>query len=118
MSVSIESAITVFSHIKKLFDLLPQAKKCDVGRFIKRLTNLKKTITKEAGSLNQAELGQLALSAKQIKLVEQLQQYIFKSIEDKKQKIRDFSQKNIENHDFLRKTIIFGKTDKNRFITT
>lgn len=68
---------------------MPQAKKCDVGRFIKRLTNLKKTITKEAGSMNQAELVQLALSAKQIKLVEQLQQYIFKSIADKKQKIRD-----------------------------
>lgn len=68
---------------------MPQAKKCDVGRFIKRLTNLKNTITKEAGSLNQAELGQLALSAKQIKLVEQLQQHILESIADKKQKIRD-----------------------------
>ena len=89
MSVSIESAITSFSHLQNLFELLPQAKRCDAARFRKRLTHLKKTISKEAGSTKQAELAQLALSAKQIKLIEQLQQHILKSIKDKQYKINN-----------------------------
>ncbi|WP_051092074.1 ATP-dependent RNA helicase HrpA [Colwellia piezophila] len=87
MSVSIESAITSFFHLQNLFELLPQAKKSDVGRFKARLISLKKNLAKESGLKTQAELSQLALSVKQIKLVEQLQQGILKSIADKKQKI-------------------------------
>ena len=87
MSVSIAPAITSFSHLQKLFDLLPQAKKSDAVRFKKRLMNLKKMITKEVGQKSSSELAVLPLSAKQMKLVEPLQQHILKSIQDKKQKI-------------------------------
>ncbi|GAW95223.1 MULTISPECIES: ATP-dependent RNA helicase HrpA [Colwellia] len=89
MSVSIESAITSFSHLQNLFELLPQAKHCDVPRFKKRLSNLKKTIAKEAGQKSATELATLALSAKQINLVEQLQCHIVKSIKDKQYKINN-----------------------------
>ena len=87
MSVSIDSAITSFSHLQKLFQLLPQAKKSDALRFKRRLMNLKKTIIKEAGQKTPAELAVLSLSAKQLKQVEPLQQHILKSIQDKQQKI-------------------------------
>ena len=87
MSVSIKSAITSFSHLQKLFELLPQAKKSDAVRFKKRLMNLKKTIAREAGQKSPTEFAMLSLSAKQIKLVEPLQQHILKSIQDKQRKI-------------------------------
>ena len=88
MSVSIKSVITSFSHLQKLFELLPQAKKSDAVRFRKRLINLKKTITKEVGQKSPTELAMLSLSEKHIKLVEPLQQHILRSIQDKQQKIR------------------------------
>ncbi|MEY8199540.1 MAG: ATP-dependent RNA helicase HrpA [Colwellia sp.] len=87
MSVSIKSAITSFSHLQKLFELLPQAKKSDAVRFKKRLMNLKKTIAREAGQKSPTEFAMLSLSAKHIKLVEPLQQHILKSIQDKQRKI-------------------------------
>jgi len=87
LSVSIDSAITSFSHLQKLFQLLPQAKKSDALRFKRRLMNLKKTIIKEAGQKSPAQLATLPLSAKQLKQVEPLQQHILKSIQDKQQKI-------------------------------
>jgi ATP-dependent helicase HrpA len=87
LSASIDSAITTFSHLQNLFELLSQAKHCDVGRFKKRLINLKKSITKEAGQQSAIELAELVLSDKQIKLVAQLQQHIVKSIQAKQLKI-------------------------------
>ncbi|KGJ87747.1 ATP-dependent helicase HrpA [Colwellia psychrerythraea] len=89
MSVSIEPVITSFSHLQNLFELMPQAKNCDAFRFKKRLVNLKKSIVKEAGQQSSTEIAALLLSIKQIKLVEQLQQHILKSINDKQQKIRN-----------------------------
>ncbi|PKG84547.1 ATP-dependent RNA helicase HrpA [Colwellia sp. 75C3] len=89
MSVSIDSAITSFSHIQTLFELLPQAKNCDAVRFKKRLMNLKKTIAQEARGKSAVELATLPLSAKQIKLVEPLHLHILKSIQDKQQKIKN-----------------------------
>jgi ATP-dependent helicase HrpA len=89
LSVPIDSAITLFSHLQNLFELLPQAKNCDVVRFKKRLMNLKKTIHQEARGKSSAELATLQLSAKQIKLVEPLQQHILKSIQDKQHKIKN-----------------------------
>ncbi|MFT5004212.1 MAG: ATP-dependent helicase HrpA, partial [Flavobacteriales bacterium] len=80
MSVPIDSAITLFSHLQSLFELLPQAKNCDAVRFKKRLMNLKKIIHQEARGKSSAELATLPLSTKQIKLVEPLQQHILKSI--------------------------------------
>ncbi|WP_033084404.1 ATP-dependent RNA helicase HrpA [Colwellia psychrerythraea] len=68
---------------------MPQAKNCDAFRFKKRLVNLKKSIVKEAGQQSSTEIAALLLSIKQIKLVEQLQQHILKSINDKQQKIRN-----------------------------
>jgi ATP-dependent helicase HrpA len=89
LSVSIDSAITSFSHIQTLFELLPQTKNCDAVRFKKRLMNLKKTIAQEARGKSANELATLPLSVKQIKLVEPLQQNILKSIQDKQQKIKN-----------------------------
>jgi len=87
--VSIETAILSFSHLQSLFELLPQAKNCDVGRLKSRLLNLKKTITKASGHKSPAELAELPLSVKQVKVVEQLQYAIIKSIEDKQRKIKN-----------------------------
>ena len=89
MSVSIKSAITLFPHLQKLFELLPQTKNCDAVRFKKRLMNLKRTILQEAKDKSPAELATLQLSAKQIKLIEPLQQHMLKSIEDKQKKIKN-----------------------------
>jgi ATP-dependent helicase HrpA len=89
LSVPIDSAITLFSHLQSLFELLPQAKNCDAVRFKKRLINLKKIIHQEARGKSSAELATLPLSTKQIKLVEPLQQHILKSIEDKQHKIKN-----------------------------
>jgi ATP-dependent helicase HrpA len=87
LSVSIESTITLFSHLQKLFEILPQVKHCDLIRFKQRLINLKKTIIKDAGQYSSKELVNMALSAQQIKLVEQIQFNILRSIQDKQQKI-------------------------------
>ncbi|PKI17523.1 ATP-dependent RNA helicase HrpA [Colwellia sp. 12G3] len=89
MSVSIDSAITLFSHLQSLFELLPQVKNCDAVRFKKRLMNLKKLIAQEARGKSPNELATLPLSAKQMKLLEPLQQHILKSIQDKQQKIKN-----------------------------
>jgi len=87
--VSTEATIITFSHLQSLFELLSQAKKCDVGRLKSRLLALKKTITKAAGKTSATELAELILSEKQINIVEQLQQAIVKSIQDKQRKIND-----------------------------
>jgi len=87
--VSIYPAITLFSHIQHLVELLPQTKMCDAVRFKKRLMNLKKTISQEAKGKSTSELAKLPLSEKQIKLIEPLQQHILKSIDDKQQKIKN-----------------------------
>ncbi len=85
--MSTETAIIFFSHIQSLFELLPQAKKCDAGRLKNRLLNLKKTITKSVDKKSQSELAEHPLSEKQLKSVEQLQQAIVKSIQDKQRKL-------------------------------
>ena len=87
MSVSIESSITLFSHLQNLFEILPQAKHCDAIRFKQRLIQLQKSITKGAGKKSSTELAAVTLSVQQIKLVEQLQLNITKSIQDKHKKI-------------------------------
>lgn len=87
--MSTESAVISYSHLQGLFELLPQAKTCDVTRFKKRLLSLKKNFSKEANKKSPAELAELVLSAKQIKVVAQLQQAIVKSIEDKQQKLNN-----------------------------
>jgi ATP-dependent helicase HrpA len=92
LSVSIEPTVTSFSHIQNLFELLPQTKNCDAVRFKKRLMNLKRSIAQEAKGLSATDLATLTLSEKQIKLLEPLQQLIFKSIEDKQQKIKNLPQ--------------------------
>ncbi len=87
LSDLIESAITSFSHLQSLFELLPKAKQCDVVRFKNRLVSLKKTIAQEVSKNETVELAQFVLSAKQVKLVEQLKQAILKSIDEKRQKL-------------------------------
>ncbi len=85
--MSTETAIISFSHLQSLFELLPQAKHCDIGRLKSRLLATKKTISRAVGKKSATELAELSLSEKQIKLVEQLQQAIVKSIEDKQRKL-------------------------------
>ena len=92
MSVSIESSITLFSHLQNLFEILPQAKHCDAIRFKQRLIQLQKSITKGAGKKSSTELAAVTLSVQQIKLVEQLQLNITKSIQDKHKKISSLPQ--------------------------
>jgi len=92
VSVSIESSITLFSHLQNLFEILPQAKHCDAIRFKQRLIQLQKSITKGAGKKSSTELAAVTLSVQQIKLVEQLQLNITKSIQDKHKKISSLPQ--------------------------
>ncbi|WP_246143530.1 ATP-dependent RNA helicase HrpA [Colwellia echini] len=98
--MSTESSVISISHLQSLFDLLPQAKTCDVGRFKNRLISLKKTFNQNSykniaknkdadDSLAEQETSEIALSDKQIKLVEQLQQAIIKSIQDKQFKLNN-----------------------------
>ena len=85
--MSTESSALSLSHIQNLFELLPQAKKCDVGRLKSRLLNIKKVALKDAAIKNTADHDAIELTPKQLKLVEQLQSSIVKSINEKQKKI-------------------------------
>ena len=87
--MSTESAVISISHLQNLFELLPQAKTSDFFRFKKRLTILKKTFSQNSHKSTSTDLSDFPLSGKQIKLVEQLQQTIFKSIQDKQYKLNN-----------------------------
>ncbi len=82
-----ESAITTFSHLQSLFELLPQAKKCDVFRLKNRLINLHKSITKDIGKQGISQLTHLPLTEMQLKSAQHIKQGILKSIDEKAQKL-------------------------------
>ncbi|MEI6895262.1 MAG: ATP-dependent RNA helicase HrpA [Colwellia sp.] len=75
--------------MQKLFELLPQAKKCDVFRFKKRLLALKKAFSQNESKNSSVDLTEITLSVNQIKQVTQLEQTINLSIENKKFKLNN-----------------------------